>query len=1419
MASIDRVVAERGVVGLAATACIRLRNAAGDVVGSGFLVGPDLVATCAHVAASAAGADPYAEAPPVMALAVDFPVLPGGPVARSARVHRWAPIAADGTGDVALLRLDAPTPPGAVMPPVRGVDELWDHRFRVFGFPDGRWDGVWATGRIRASQGTGWLQLQGTPGDQPIEGGFSGSPVWDDQTGAVVGMTVAADRDRDVTTAYLIPIKQVLGLDPELLPCPYRGLEPFGEEHAEYFFGRDTDVQRLRAALERCPLVAVAGPSGAGKSSLVRAGLLPGLRASGARIAEIRPRPGMPAMVEAVAAVLDLADPGSSVTRRARDAERICAALTNPDSRGAALEELTAAGADADADRLVLVVDQFEELAVAMPEAARELISLLADLAAAGGADAALRVALTVRGLALDEVLTPAVADALGSGTVLIGPLDRKRLREVVVRPAEHAPGLAFDDGLVDRILDDAGTEPGQLPLVESLLAQLWVRREGGFLTIRGYQAAGGVAGALTAHAERVIDAAFTAEGDLERLRVLCTRLAAPAPDGRFVRRPVQYSELPAELRALVPPLAAGRLVVVASGQNVASTVELAHQALIEHWPRLHDWLASDREFLAWRAELDAARERWDASGRDSGALLRGAALESADRWARQRPDELTETEIEYLQRSRARRRREVRRWRAVAAVLAVLVLTAGTLSIVAVRSGGQIASQQATANADRLGREAAARAQGDPVLAAQLALVAWRLDPNSAAARNALAELYLALASTQAVVSGTPGDKPIVVITTAGAAPDGVVLHNSDSPRVDVITDPTSNRPQSWPLPDPNGVDVGAFSPDGRRYLYRSGDGALRLWDIAANSSPLQLAAPGDEARKPASFSPDGSRLGWTVRDISGQRVLTSYDLATGATRAVPITLPSDEASVSLTADPDTVVVTVGKGYSPDAQSTLRSLARNAEVRSFPAGVKVLGHGTATLSCLPRDVRIRDSRSVLVISDLATGNQLRQMPLLSGTDCGEYRFTIDDRYVLEEMLSLGLGAQRAWRATELSSGRSYHFVTPPLDTSSGPAGLVASIAMLPGASGDATAFIAAGPTVLRLRTNLEVPADTGVVPPRRFLLAGGQALVTTDGTGRIASYNPVSGQTTATTLEPRRFFVLADEDLWALIPGPTRWELTRYAVPGLNPALQIALPTDPAGPPGQDGVNVVLNRSPGGPPETVLALVGGVLSAWNASTGQQLGQSIRLAESAEHRDSYRSRAHLWPRIGHPGQALVATPGDRVQLWDIPSGRMLSDLPISVVGRYAIAAEGDRLAALVRSGGTIGGIEVWNLANGQRIEGNIPSLGANNLQGFDAEGNLIGFHSPDKEGTYIVIYDLDRRGAGVILRPSILGEISVAPTNIWITGEAGRMPSALAATTDQWRDHLCRLMSGQLSPAARDLLPPGSEDIQPCSDQ
>ena len=204
-------------------------------------------------------------------------------------------------------------------------------------------------------------------------------------------------------------------------------------------------------------------------------------------------------------------------------------------------------------------------------------------------------------------------------------------------------------------------------------------------------------------------------------LRRLLTSLAGPDRNGRFVRRALAVADLGPDVAPLLGPLAAGRLVVVERVAGHGDRVQLAHQALIEHWPRLRSWLAEDRAFLYWRDQLEQQRERWETAGRE-GALLRGSGLATAQEWLQLRACDVSAPARKFVERSRARQRREVRRWRVVTAVLAVLALAASALGAVAVTSRNEVSAQLRLANAELLGQAALARLN-DPVTASALAL------------------------------------------------------------------------------------------------------------------------------------------------------------------------------------------------------------------------------------------------------------------------------------------------------------------------------------------------------------------------------------------------------------------------------------------------------------------------------------------------------------------------------------------------------------------------------------------------------------------------------------------------------------------------------------------------------------------------
>ncbi len=1353
---------------LATRVVVRVLDDAGEPVGAGMLLGPDLVATCAHVVADATRGDANGP-PPGRPVRVDVPmVAPGASI--GARVVRWLPIAADGSGDIAVLQLDRPVPAGARMPPLRRIDQLWGHAFRVLGFPEGLADGVWATGTIRGRQATSWHQLQATLGEQPIVGGFSGSPVWDDASGAVVGMTVATDATGTTTTAYLIPIDQVLGIDPELLPCPYRGLEPFGEEHAAFFFGRDDDIAQVMAVLGRQPLVAVAGPSGAGKSSLVRAGLLPRARSTGAAVVELRPLPG----------------------------QRLGAA------------DLPAAPATG---TVLVLVDQFEELAAADPDAARELLVLLGERLddAPQRADGTwpLQVVLTARSATLDDVLAPGIAARLGAGTVLVPPMDRTRLRDAIVAPAERAPGLTFEPGLVDRILDDAAAEPGHLPLVESLLAELWVRRTGGILTVEAYQRSGGVAGVVATRAEDVLRGLAVPPED-PGLRSLFVALVGTDRDGRFVRRPLPTADVLPHLRQLADRLVAGRLLVIERPPGGVERLQLAHQALLEHWPRLRSWLAEDRTFVQWRDQAEYQRERWEATGRDDGGLLRGTALAATADWLPRRALEVPAALREYVDRSNHRQRRETRRWRTVTAVLAVLTLAAGALAAVAVVRGNQVTEQLRVANAEVLAQSALGKATSDPVTAVALALEAHRLDPANTAATTAMARLAMA---TGSVVETIPAVSREPVLALNGSEDGRTILFHGDRGLV-VVTRPAEGPAATWQLPDvPQRADRLLVSPDGTRIAVGAADGTVRRWDVTRRSGPDLLpirAFPGT-----LEFGADG-RLDWLDTDQGGFRWMRG-DITTGQVEPTGLALPFGNGSVEVhaTRDPAVAVVRETATVGGPVTVTARSIADGTVRATLPPDVHFTGYALG-ISCVAGSPR---SAAVL---DTATGAEVRRIGLLGdcSTDYLSQRIT-GKGDLMEPRTGERDRDNDVSRVTRLSDGRTFGLSTPPTYRGA-PDEDPESTNILTAADGDGiVAVLPRGTSIVVARGE----PDTGDVLPAAPLSTGlsadGADLVTITNeaytvidrrTRRVVATLPV-----AALPEPADAGAVLGRDnaLNLLAHNATQWSFSEFGLPDLKLRRRYVLPQAAIG-----GMAQQVSVDTDG--HRVAAMADGATTLWDQGTGEVLGTG-KLPRPSADPDAYAGSSSFGLRPGTDEVALIGPTG--LELWNLRTGLLSASFPSptgrSPSGNPVFDATGSRIAAM----GLDFSVQVWDVARRNPIGVPLQPSSLVVLHGFTADGNIalgrmtaaLSADSPIS----LEIWDpmSGRRIADV--RPSTAQDLSASPLlyegrDVLVYGLDGALPARYPITVQGWRDALCRLVDRPFTDQERALLPAGVDDERPC---
>jgi len=435
--------------------------------------------------------------------------------------------------------------------------------------------------------------------------------------------------------------------------CPYMGLEPFHEEDAAFFCGRDKAIEDLVARVKMDNFVAVVGRSGSGKSSLVFAGLMPALRRQRATTAwdMVTVRPGAWPL-HALAAAFN-PPPSSAGTFAGQEwlNNEVTALRAGPPTKLAPVLAERLANAPEKPDRLLLYVDQWEELYTLGP--AREASP---DEQAQHAADVerfiALLVATTQQPQARTSLVMTARADFYGplirhpllsallpQQQVNVGPMSRDDLRSAIVNPAQKV-GLAFHPlALVDQILDEVGTDEGMLPLLEYALKETWLRRDGKCLTADGYVDAGGVQGAIRATAERTYEALKPAEKDAARRLFLGlvrpgeghrdtkARIALPSDEtlrdvaAKFADPKARLLVLGSEpLPSAIPHAAPDAASIDHPGER--ATLELAHEALIRTWPALQNWLEANREKLEARAAILQQKDQWDQNPQDESLLL-----------------------------------------------------------------------------------------------------------------------------------------------------------------------------------------------------------------------------------------------------------------------------------------------------------------------------------------------------------------------------------------------------------------------------------------------------------------------------------------------------------------------------------------------------------------------------------------------------------------------------------------------------------------------------------------------------------------------------------------------------------------------------------------------------------------------------
>jgi len=487
-------------------------------------------------------------------------------------------------------------------------------------------------------------------------------------------------------------VKDIENLPPEPGDPPYQGLQYYDENDADRFFGRETLIAKIVGRLANSRFLTVIGASGSGKSSVVRAGVIPALR-RGERLADgsLPPTDSGQWDIRIFAPSAHPLDAlAASLTRESESVSAATALRADLAQEPQALT-LTARRllAQNGKKRLMLVIDQFEETFTQcrQDDERKAFVENLLSAVEPGDSQP-ITILLTLRA---DFYAQLAVQDQLrelvSQNQEFIGAMSRDELTRAILQPAALG-NWKVQEGLVEVILDDLGSEPGALPLLSHALLETWKRRRGRVLTVSGYTASGGVHGAIAQTAEMVFHQRLsTAQQPIARM--IFIKLAEIGEGTLDTRRRAAFSELitratdTVTIDTVLGILTDARLITTDTLEpGDTRVVEVAHEALIREWPTLRDWLNQNRAGLILHRQLTEDTNDWIKLGRDPGALYRGMRLQQMSEWAKTNLDLISLTEQEFLDASQKIALKESRQDQSLARARRVQITLGSTAAL-----------------------------------------------------------------------------------------------------------------------------------------------------------------------------------------------------------------------------------------------------------------------------------------------------------------------------------------------------------------------------------------------------------------------------------------------------------------------------------------------------------------------------------------------------------------------------------------------------------------------------------------------------------------------------------------------------------------------------------------------------------------
>ena len=1056
--------------------------------------------------------------------------------------------------------------------------------------------------------------------------------------------------------------------------CPYKGLAPFQPADAEYFFGRERLVAELVARLVGSGFLGVVGPSGSGKSSAVRAGLLPSL-SSGVI-------PGSEGWIQAVMR------PGEHPRAELERTLATSTKLARDDRADTSLLRSASAALDP-GKRLVLLVDQFEEVFTACRDESERSAFLEEITTPASRAEENVIVVVAIRADFYGRcALHARLAHLLGENHVLVGPMQQDELRRSVELPARRA-GLRVDPELVEAIVSEVKDQPGGLPLLSSALLELWQRRDGRSLTMDAYRQSGGVQGAVGRLAEEAYGR-LSPEQQRHARRILL-RLAGSGDGEAVVRRRVALEEFDLDqdqdAARVVSVLTEARLLTASK-----ESVEVAHEALLREWPRLRSWLEEDVQGRRLHLRVIEAATEWQRGERDSAYLFRGARLATALDWTTHHTEALNDLERDFLEESRAAWEREAQRARRTnrrlrgslvgIALFLALSLVAGALFLV---QRGRAQRQATVAEAQRLAVQAVGQDHLD--LGLLLAREAVNLD-DSVETRGAL--LTTLLRSPQAIGFLHVGE----AVADLAVTPRGQTLAVSDEAgHITLFDTRTRERSGAFSVP---GMSLMVRSPDGRTLavgVQGTHGGKVQLWDVQTTRERREIATPGSNLSSVA-FSPDGQTLGAVV-----DRSVFLWETRTGERLGPTLHLGGGRIdqrwALSFTPDGRKLVTTQDTPgrHAAGKRTILWDLRTHKAVRTYGFG------GAMTLAPNGRTVALLND--VVTLLDLASG-RVRTLPRGGHRPGYVLAFSPDGRTLAASTQD---GPIVEW---DVPSATVKEVLTGPVVVVSALAFSQDGNTLYGGAGSSVVAWDTGGRRRLG-RLFAFPPTSRGFAPVFAFSPAGSQLAVSSGSDVVMYDLQTVSAVRTLSGLAPRGVPIIK----LAFSPDGKRLAVSTF---------ERSVLLDPR----SGAVTERMGRF------SALGWSADGSSLWGErfTRSVQRGSSFIGLDRLVRRDGRTGARVPAPRIGEYTSLFVSPDGTRVGgvglsgrigVWDLHGPRRLSTIQAPVLATAVLSEHGDVLAAT----GTNDRVLLWDLPSGRRLGKPLSGPAGMVPIAFDPGGTLL----------------------------------------------------------------------------------------------